>query len=221
MSEDSSDARTADATADEVAADATADDVTADVTADDVTGHTVAEPLDDEGAANVRSSQEDDLDDPAVVDEDAAGDLVRIDRLSTLLDESIELPGGYRIGIDPIVGVLPVVGDLFASAVSVYIVMEAAYLGVPRATLARMILNVVVDTVFGSIPVVGPVFDALFKANARNAALLEQRLEHPTDARADRRVLLVLGVAFAALGVVFAVATGAATLWVLGEVGLL
>jgi hypothetical protein len=151
-----------------------------------------------------------------VADESTADQLKQVERLSTLLDESITLPGGYRIGIDPIVGIVPVVGDLLASAVSVYVVLEAAYLGVPRATLARMVLNLVVDTVVGSIPAVGPVFDAVFKANARNVALLEGRLEEPAAASADRRALLALGAGFVVLAVALGAAATAAAWWLAG-----
>lgn len=157
----------------------------------------------------------------AAGDEEASAQLAQVERLSTLFDESITLPGGYEIGIDPIVGILPVVGDLSASAVSVYIVMEAAYLGVPRETLARMGLNVAVDTVVGSVPVVGPVFDAAFKANARNVELLEERLDEPSGATADRRALLGLGVLFVAVAVALSAAVGAAALWLAGQVGSL
>lgn len=198
---------------------------------DDRTTVAAAESLDSNPAeANERTSDVTDgarsgagmpRDGAAVLDERVAEDLVLVERLSTLLDESIDLPGGYRIGVDPIVGILPVVGDLFASAVSVYIVLEAASLGVPRTTLARMVLNVAVDTVFGSVPIVGPVFDAVYKANTRNATLLERRLEEPTTASVDRRTLLVLGVVFVALAVALAAAAGATTWWLLGEMGLL
>lgn len=112
--------------------------------------------------------------------------------LSTLLDNSIRVPGtNYRIGLDPIVGMLPVAGDLPTTALSVYIVFEAASIGVPRATLARMVVNLVIDALFGSIPVVGDVFDAVWKANARNVSLLEARRGDATGAVADERYLLL------------------------------
>lgn len=154
-----------------------------------------------------------------VADAEAADQLRQVRRLSTLLDDSIELPGGYTIGLDPLIGILPVVGDLSSSAVSVYIVMEAVYLGVPRATVARMLGNVAVDTVVGSVPLVGPVFDAVFKANARNVALLEARLDDPAAASTDRRVLWVVGAVLVAVAVGTAAAVGAAVLWLVGQFG--
>jgi hypothetical protein len=165
-------------------------------------------------------------DDAAVVeavdaaDEDAADQLGQVDRLATVLDDSIRLPGGYRIGVDPLVGLLPVVGDLSASAVSVYIVLEAAYLGVPRATLARMVFNVGVDTVVGSVPVVGPLFDAVWKCNARNVALLSDRVEDPAGGQADRLVLAAMGVLLVALSVAGSATVGLGAWWLAGQAGL-
>lgn len=158
--------------------------------------------------------------DREVADGEMADALRQPRRLADLFDESIPLPGGYSIGLDPLVGLLPVVGDLSASAVSVYIVMEAVYLGVPRETLARMLANVAVDTVVGGLPIVGDLFDAAFKANARNVALLEQRLVDPEGASADRRLLAAVGVVLALVVAATSVAIGAGVLWLVGELGL-
>ncbi|WP_224269276.1 DUF4112 domain-containing protein [Haloprofundus salinisoli] len=112
---------------------------------------------------------------PESLDEPA---LRRIRAVATFLDESVEIPGiGYRIGADPILGVLPVAGDLVSAGLSVYIVAEAANLGVPLTTLVRMLANVAVDTVVGSVPVIGTLFDAVFKANVKNVKLVEDHLE--------------------------------------------
>ncbi|WP_224449990.1 DUF4112 domain-containing protein [Haloprofundus salilacus] len=111
----------------------------------------------------------DSLDEPA---------LKRIRAVATFLDESVRVPGiGYRIGADPILGVLPVAGDLVSAGLSVYIVAEAANLGVPLNKLLRMIANVTVDTVVGSIPVLGTLFDAVWKANVKNVEMVEDHLE--------------------------------------------
>lgn len=120
--------------------------------------------------------------------------LERVRSLSRLLDNAVRVPGtDYHIGLDPLVGLLPVVGDVPTTAASAYVVLEAARLGVPRETLARMVLNLAVDGVFGSIPLVGDLFDAVWKANARNVALLEARLADPAGGTADRRYLLAAG----------------------------
>jgi hypothetical protein len=118
---------------------------------------------------------------PDSVDEAA---LERIETVAYVLDESVEIPGtGFGVGVDPILGVLPVAGDVVSAAVSLYIVAESAYLGVSYTTLLRMLATVTVDTVGGSIPYVGTVFDALWKANKRNVGLaLRDLAEHVDDA---------------------------------------
>jgi hypothetical protein len=152
-------------------------------------------------------------------DEDVADQLRQVERLSHLFDDSIPLVGDRSIGIDPLVGLIPVVGDLSASAVSVYIVMEAVYLGVPRMTLARMLGNVAVDTVVGGLPVVGDVFDAVFKANAKNARLLAERIEDPQSASADRRMLGAVGALLALVLAATSAAIGTGALWLAGQLG--
>lgn len=92
--------------------------------------------------------------------------------VARLLDDSIPIPGTpFKIGIDPIVGAAPVAGDVLTGALSLYIVLEAARLGVSYETLLKMIANVSVDFVGGSVPVLGTVFDATWKANKRNMRL--------------------------------------------------
>lgn len=99
--------------------------------------------------------------------------LKRLDRLARLLDTSIGIPGTrWRFGLDPILGLVPGVGDLAGAALSGYIVYEAWRLGVPRAVLARMIANVAAETLLGTVPVAGDLFDAWWKANRRNVDLL-------------------------------------------------
>ncbi|WP_049985169.1 DUF4112 domain-containing protein [Halobellus rufus] len=154
---------------------------------------------------------------------DAAARLDRLRRLSSLLDSAFEIPRtNVRIGLDPILGLLPGVGDATATAASAYVVAEAAALGAPRATLARMVLNVAVDAVLGSIPLVGDAFDAVWRANDRNVRLLERRLTGPTedDVRRDRRVVLGLGLAVF-LGTLTVSVLALVTLWwLLGVAGV-
>src|SRR5262245_23284466 len=87
--------------------------------------------------------------------------------LSQWLDTAFEVPGlGWRFGLDPLVGLFPVVGDFASAMVSLYILAAAAQLQVPRGTLLRMGLNVGIDYLLGSLPVVGNVFDFIWKANS-------------------------------------------------------
>jgi hypothetical protein len=105
--------------------------------------------------------------------------------LSYWTDSVFEVPGlGWRFGLDPLIGLVPIVGDLASTAVSFYILSLAAHYGVSRSTLARMSLNVGIDYVLGSIPLVGNVFDFAWKANQRNMLLLERALAAPAH---DRR----------------------------------
>lgn len=103
--------------------------------------------------------------------------LHRITRLARLLDSSIQVPGTrFRIGIDPLIGLVPGVGDIAAAALSAVIVVHAQRLGAPKSVLARMIGNIAIDWLIGTIPVLGDLFDFGFKCNMRNAQLLEKWL---------------------------------------------
>jgi hypothetical protein len=99
----------------------------------------------------------------------------RVRVLAKLLDNAIAIPGtGWKIGFDPIVGLIPGIGDLIGAVLSGYIILEAARAEVPAFTLTRMLVNVGVDTLLGSVPAVGDVFDAAWKSNTKNVALLER-----------------------------------------------
>jgi hypothetical protein len=120
---------------------------------------------------------------PAAVADDA-GQERWVKLLSMWTDNAFEVPGlGWRFGLDPIIGLVPVVGDLTSVFVSLYILSIAAQLRVPRSTLARMMLNIGIDYTVGSIPVVGNIFDFAWKANYRNAQLLKQTLAMPVRQR--------------------------------------
>ena len=115
--------------------------------------------------------------------------LQRIRWVSNLLDQCITLPGGMRIGIDPIVGLIPAVGDLAATAMSLYLVYEAARLGLPKRILVRMLGNVALESLMGTFPLLGDLFDAVWKANMRNLRLVE--LHHsPTHTERSKRKIL-------------------------------
>jgi len=104
-------------------------------------------------------------------------------RLAWLLDSSIRLPGGFRIGLDGIIGLVPGVGDLVAGVLSFYIVFAGVRLGMPVSVIARMILNVLLELVVGAVPVLGDLFDFIFKANERNIRLIEANMESPAVTR--------------------------------------
>jgi len=126
-------------------------------------------------------------------------ELRRLRRLSYIMDNSIPLPGGFRAGLDGVIGLIPGVGDAVGAALSTYIIAVASRAGVPSWTLVRMVANVVVETVIGLIPILGDIFDVGWKANARNMALLDahlyqERTATPTDWRLVTAVFLVLAV---------------------------
>lgn len=113
-----------------------------------------------------------------------AATLNRLRSLSRVLDQAITIPGtGISIGIDPILGLLPFAGDYLGAALSGYIVLQAGLLGLPRATLLRMVLNIIFDTILGSLPVVGDLFDFVWKANSKNVELLEAHLNSPRSSK--------------------------------------
>jgi hypothetical protein len=128
--------------------------------------------------------------------------VARVRRLAHLLDDSIPIPGVGRIGLDPLLGLIPGVGDAAGALLSAWLIVEAGRLGVPRSLLARMGVNVAVETVVGTVPFLGDLFDAGWKANSRNARLLLDYLDTPrTTERASRAfvagVLILLLLLFA------------------------
>jgi hypothetical protein len=164
-----------------------------------------------------------DADASAAADVEAAARLRRVRELSHLLDSAVAVPGTrFRVGLDPLLGLLPVVGDAPTTLLSAYVVAEAAALGAPRATVARMVGNLVVDAVVGSVPVVGDLFDAAWRANERNVRLLEARVDDPggAGARADRRLALLVGAGVALLLVALGAAATVAAWWLLGVAGV-
>lgn len=105
------------------------------------------------------------------------GAIRRMRTVAYLLDESVRVPGtSFRIGIDPVIGVLPVAGDLVTATLSLYIVAESARLGVSYRTMVVMLANISLDVAGGSVPYVGGLFDAAWKANRRNVALVLEDL---------------------------------------------
>ncbi|WP_049722203.1 DUF4112 domain-containing protein [Gilvimarinus polysaccharolyticus] len=104
--------------------------------------------------------------------------LARLDKFSRLTDSSIAIPfTNFRIGAEAIIGLIPVVGDLTGLLLSGYVLLEAHRAGASRSIKLRIIANMGIDFLGGLVPVVGDVFDALFKANTRNTRLLRNYLE--------------------------------------------
>ncbi|HSS19091.1 MAG TPA: DUF4112 domain-containing protein [Pyrinomonadaceae bacterium] len=105
-----------------------------------------------------------------------------LERLSWLLDDLIRIPGvNWRFGLDALVGLIPGFGDTATSLASFYILVSAVRYGVPKVTLLRMALNIGIDYVLGSVPLVGDLFDAFWKSNHMNVALLRKRATVSAD----------------------------------------
>jgi len=121
------------------------------------------------------------------------------------LDDAFRVPGTrLRFGLDPLIGLIPGLGDIVGGLLSTYIVIEALRTKAPRALLLRMLGNLGVDMLLAAVPIAGDLFDAGWKANSRNLSLLRQHIEHPDEARAASRVfvaMMIMGVALVVLGV--------------------
>ncbi|MCA0937504.1 DUF4112 domain-containing protein [Vibrio alginolyticus] len=116
----------------------------------------------------------------------------QLQRLAWVLDSSIRLPGGYRIGVDGIIGLIPGFGDALGAGLSSYIVIKAVSLNVPIIVLIRMMINVVLELVIGVIPIIGDMFDFMYKANERNVKLINEHLDSPHRTRRQSRYIVLV-----------------------------
>jgi hypothetical protein len=143
--------------------------------------------------------------------------------VARVLDDLVRIPGtGRRVGLDPLIGLLPGVGDWAGWVASAHLLVAAARLGAPASVILRMAGNALLDAVVGSVPVLGDLFDLGWKANRRNLALLERLVAEPAaTVRASRA--LVGTVLAATFGVTAAAAVGAVLLfrWALHLLGLI
>ncbi len=118
--------------------------------------------------------------------------LARARVLARALDSAVGVPGTrFRVGLDPLLGLVPGLGDLAGAALSGYIVLVGIQLGASRSVVLRMVANVAIDTLVGSVPVLGDLFDAGWKSNNRNVALIEQHVASPRKTRRASRLLFV------------------------------
>lgn len=110
--------------------------------------------------------------------------LQNLRKLSDLWDRSLGIPGTrFKVGLESLVGLLPVGGDFIGILMSVYILFQAIQFKLPKKTLAKMIFNIVIDGAVGSIPILGDIFDTTWKANTKNVNLLEAHLREPIQSR--------------------------------------
>ncbi|MGI8657595.1 MAG: DUF4112 domain-containing protein [Candidatus Limnocylindria bacterium] len=114
------------------------------------------------------------------VSTDSSRGLAEVRSLAWLLDNSIPVPGtGRRFGVDAVIGLVPVVGDMVSGGIGLFIVWRGSRLGLPRIVVVRMLVNTAIDLVIGAIPFIGDAFDLWFKANTRNLVLMERYIKEP------------------------------------------
>jgi len=121
--------------------------------------------------------------------------LNRVRSLAKWLDSKFQGPFGFRFGLDPIIGLIPGIGDLITSLFSTYIIFASYKMGCSWPVLMRMFLNVIFENLMKIIPILGLIFDAIWKANNRNVALLEAHQIQPAAVRRSS-VIFVLVVSF-------------------------
>jgi len=134
---------------------------------------------------------------PAAVDPRIAD----VEGLARWLDYAFVLPGGFRFGFAGIVGLVPGLGDVVDALVSLYIVGRAIQLGIPRVAITRMLMNVGIEALAGSVPFIGDLFDVVFKANKRNYLLLQSHLSQPRRQRAGDWIFVIVLAALVLLSI--------------------
>ena len=133
--------------------------------------------------------------------------LLRLKLLSERLDNSIKIPGtNQKIGMDAIVGIIPILGDFIGAIFSTYILYSGIKMGVSSKIVKKMAANIAIEFVIGSIPIIGDIFDALWKANKRNVELIEEAtLENQENYRLNylimaSLIIIILGLILVFLG---------------------
>jgi len=117
-------------------------------------------------------------------------------QLAELLDSKFRITGtNIRFGIDPIIGLIPGAGDVFAGVISLYFLIQAALSGGRVSVLGRMFLNILLDVLIGSVPVLGEAFDIYWKANLRNSRILNELQQHPRKTTSESRLWIWFVVA--------------------------
>ena len=165
-----------------------------------------------------------DLDDPFDADDTApmrpVGDphLDRLRRVARVLDDLAAVPGTkMRVGVDPLLGLLPGLGDVVTGGVSAYAILIAQRMGAPASVLIRMAWNVLVDVLTGTVPIFGDLFDFGWKASRKNVRLVERYVEAPGEVTASSRVVAFALVALLLLGIVGAMWLAFALVGALGD----
>jgi hypothetical protein len=140
--------------------------------------------------------------------------LQRLRKLSDLWDRSIGVPGTqFRVGLESLVGLLPVGGDFIGILMSTYILFQAIEFKLPVSVLIKMLFNIIIDGSVGSIPVLGDLFDTTWKANTKNVNLLEAHLREPIKSRQKDKWFLYILLAVLVIVLIGLISFFALTIW--------
>jgi Domain of unknown function (DUF4112) len=120
-------------------------------------------------------------------------ELAQLRQLSHLWDQAIAIPGTkWRIGLESIIGLLPIGGDWIGLVMSSYILFHAVKFNLPRSIMVRMVINILIDAIVGAVPILGDLFDTTWKANTKNVNLLEAHLKSPQKNQSADKLMLWL-----------------------------
>lgn len=125
-----------------------------------------------------------------------------------------------RFGLDALLGLIPGLGDVTGAAMGSYLVLLGSRLGAPKPVLARMVMNVALDTIAGVIPIAGDLFDVAWKANTRNMALLERYIEKPAATTKSSSMMVIAMIATLVVLAIGGIALAVIVVrWMLGALG--
>ena len=120
----------------------------------------------------------------------------RLTLVARVLDDLVTIPGTrHRVGVEPIVGLIPGVGDLLSAGVGIWLIVEATRFRLPVSVVGRMVLNTLVDLVVGIVPFFGDLFDFAFKSNSRNMELFRRYAADPRASTREHRLVLIGAIA--------------------------
>jgi hypothetical protein len=123
-----------------------------------------------------------------------------VERIARLMDSQFKLPGTrFRFGLDPLLGLVPIVGDLSSTVVSVALLLTMLRHGASGAIVVRMGINILIDSIFGAIPIIGNLFDFAYKSNERNVALLRRHYAEGRHTGSGKGLVVLLLLAFVAV----------------------
>ena len=132
-----------------------------------------------------------------------------VEAMARWMDYAFTLPGGFQFGIAGVIGLIPGIGDVLDALLSLFIVIRAIQLGVPRVALARMLVNIGIESLAGSVPIFGDIFDVAFKANRRNYLVLRNHMLQPQRQRVQdwwflvfTALILIASIALPIIGLI-------------------